>query len=351
MKNEVIILEENENNNIREDFYCDIQQLIENARKRVKSYANSTLLFVYWNIGKMIIEEQGGEDRAKYGNKIIEALSKKLTKDYGEGFNQRTLRRMRQFYLTFKIWSTVRTELTWTHYRLLLPIKEDHIRNYYIEETIKCCWTARQLERQINTFAYSRSLQNMNLVDNIGDNIDFKKNNTSNIIKDPYVLEFLGLDNNLKYIEKDLEEALINHLQNFLLELGKGFTFVARQKRILLECENYYVDLVFYNIYLRCYVVVELKTEKLSYEALGQIDMYRNYYDQEIKSKDDNPTIGLLLVTETNSSVAKYSSIYKDNKIFVSKYMTYLPTEDELIKVINEEKNIIEEYKLLKNKS
>ena len=343
-KNKLI---QKDNNYIREDIYLEIRSLINDARKRVRNYANATLLFVYWTIGKMIVEEQGGEERAKYGDKVIKELSERLTKDFGEGYKERNLHYMRSFYLSFPILHTVCAKLTWSHYRLLISIKEKHIRDYYIEETISGNWSVRQLERQINTCAYSRSLNNMipsNIVENDDNKIKIDNYEPKKAIKDPYVLEFLGLDN-INYKEKDLEEALITHLQKFLLELGRGFTFVARQKRISYDSEDYYIDLVFYNIYLRCYVVIDLKTEKLSYEALGQIDMYRNYYDVEVKSKDDNPTIGLLLVTEQDTLVAKYSSIYKDNNIFVSKYMTYLPSEEELSRVINEERKLIEEYK------
>ena len=233
-----------------------------------------------------------------------------------------------------------------------MRIKEKHIRDYYIEECIKSNWSTRELERQINTCAYSRSLKNLssnNVIDN-DDTNKIERYDPISVIKSPYMLEFLGLDSNLSYKEKDLEEALISHLQKFLLELGRGFTFVARQKRISYDNENYYIDLVFYNIILRCYVVIDLKMEKLTHEALGQIDLYRNYYDLEVKGKEDNPTIGLLLVTEQDTLVAKYSSIYKDDNIFVSKYMTYLPSIEELERVINEEKRLIEEYKISKSK-
>ena len=347
-KNKIIKIEHDEKL-ISDDFYAGIKSLINESRKRVINYANYTLLFVYWNLGKMIVEEQGGEERAKYGDRIIEELSKRMTADFGEGYDSRKLRRIRQFYLMFTNWVSVRPELSWTHYIKIFTIQEQHIRDYYIEEAIKGNWSVRQLERQINTCAYSRSLNNMlsiNEVTNI-DNIEkLESYEPKKAIKDPYVLEFLGLDTS-NYVEKDLEKALITHLQKFLLELGRGFTFVARQKRISYDSKDYFIDLVFYNIYLRCYVVIDLKTEKLSYEALGQIDLYRNYYDLEVKSKDDNPTIGLLLVTEQDTLVAKYSSVYKDDNIFVSKYMTYLPSIKELEKVINEEKRLIEEYKLL----
>lgn len=348
-KEEII---DKDNNYVREELYLEIRSLINDARKRVRNYANATLLFVYWNIGKMIVEEQGGEERAKYGDNLIKELSMRLTNEFGEGFDKRNLRKIRQFYLMFKMWASVRPELSWTHYRTLIMIKEQHIRKYYIEEAVKGNWSVRQLERQINTCAYSRSLNNMipsNFIENDNDKLKIDNYEPKKAIKDPYVLEFLGLDTS-NYKEKDLEEALITHLQKFLLELGRGFTFVARQKRISYDNEHYYIDLVFYNIILRCYVVIDLKMEKLTHEALGQIDLYRNYYDLEVKSKDDNPTIGLLLVTDQDTLVAKYSSIYKDDNIFVSKYMTYLPSEEELERVINEERRLIEEYKLIKSK-
>ena len=347
VKNKIIKIE-NEENIISDDFYLEIKLLINEARRRVVNYVNSTILFVYWSIGKMIVEKQGGEERAKYGEKVIKELSERLTNDFGEMYDERRIREMRQFYLTFKIWHSLSAELTWTHYRLVMRIKEKHIRDYYIEECIKSNWSTRELERQINTCAYSRSLKNLSsnsVIDN-DDTNKIERYDPISVIKSPYMLEFLGLDSNLSYKEKDLEEALISHLQKFLLELGRGFTFVARQKRISYDNENYYIDLVFYNINLRCYVVIDLKMEKLTHEALGQIDLYRNYYDLEVKRKEDNPTIGLLLVTEQDTLVAKYSSIYKDDNIFVSKYMTYLPSIEELERVINEEKRLIEEYKI-----
>ena len=333
------------------NFYENIKKLIDESRKHVVTYVNTTMLFTYWNIGKMIVEEQGGSSKAKYGNKLIAELSKQMTFDFGKGFDERNLRKIRQFYLMYPIWDSVRPELTWTHYRTLLRVEEEHIRNFYMEEAIKGKWSVRQLERQISTCSYSRVISNKTKVEKIV-NVDeltaTPKYEPSTVIKDPYMLEFLGLDNSVKYLEKELEEALINHLQKFLLELGRGFCFVSRQKRITFDNEHYFIDLVFYNSILKCYVVIDLKTEKLSHEALGQIDLYRNYYDQEIKMPDDNPTIGLLLVTEHDTLVAKYSSIYKDQNIFVSKYMTYMPTEEELKRVISEEKRLIEEYKISK---
>lgn len=330
-------------------FYESIKKLINESRKHIVTYVNTTMLFTYWNIGKMIVEEQGGSRKAKYGNNLICELSKKLTFDFGKGFDERNLRKVRQFYLMYPIWDSVRPELTWTHYRTLIKIKEQNIRKFYMEEAIKGNWSVRQLERQIATCFYSRVITNNGLLqkkENVYETTELTKYEPSMVIKDPYMLEFLGLDNNVTILEKELEDALINHLQNFLLELGRGFCFVARQKRITFDNEHYFVDLVFYNSILKCYVVIDLKTEKLSHEALGQIDLYRNFFDQEIKSIDDNPTIGLLLITKQDTMVAKYSSIYKDKNIFVSKYMTCMPTEEELQIIINEERRIIEEYKI-----
>lgn len=331
------------------EFYENIKKIINESRKHVVAYVNTTMLFTYWTIGKMIFEEQGGSIKAKYGDKLIAELSKQMTLDFGKGFDERNLRKIRQFYLTFPIWDSVRPELTWTHYRTLMRVEEKHIRNFYMEEAIKGNWSVRQLERQIATCSYSRVIANnsdVNKINNINEIAVLAKYEPNTVIKDPYMLEFLGLDNNVNYLEKELEAALINHLQKFLLELGRGFCFVAKQKRISFDNEHYFIDLVFYNSILKCYVVIDLKTDKLSHEALGQIDLYRNYYDQEVKQPNDNPTIGLLLVTEQDTLVAKYSSIYKDQNIFVSKYMTYMPTEEELMRVINEEKRLIEDYKI-----
>ena len=336
---------------INVNFYENIKHLINESRKHVVTYVNTTMLFTYWSIGKMIVEEQGGDNKAKYGDKLIAELSKQMTYDFGKGFDERNLRYMRQFYLSFPNWNTVCSELSWSHYRTLMKIEEQHIRDFYMEEAIKSNWSVRQLERQIATCSYSRVIANKKEVSQINDvneNTAILKYEPNTVIKDPYMLEFLGLDNNVTYLEKELEDALINHLQKFLLELGRGFCFVSRQKRITYDNEHYFVDLVFYNSILKCYVVIDLKTGKLSHEALGQIDLYRNYYDQEVKMLDDNPTIGLLLVTEQDTLVAKYSSIYKDQNIFVSKYMTCMPTEEELKRVINEEKRLIEEYKISK---
>ncbi len=335
---------------VSKECYDDIKKIINESRNNVRNYVNTTILIAYWNIGKKIVEFQGGKDKSKYGDRILIDLSKQLTYDFGKGYDTSNLRRMRQFYLLFPICASVRHELSWTHYKLIITIENPKIREFYMEEAIKGNWSVRQLERQISSCTYSRVLkhkQEVEIIEGIDEEKQSVKYDPNTVIKDPYMLEFLGLDNNTKYLEKDLEKALIDHLQKFLLELGRGFCFVERQKRISFDDENYFIDLVFYNSILKCYVVIDLKTGKLGYENLAQIDMYRNYFDMEIKAKDDNPTIGLLLVTNQSKAVAKYSSIYKDDNIFVSKYMTCMPSEKELEKIIDEERKIIEEYKVL----
>lgn len=328
------------------EVYIRIKKIIMESRNQVAKYINTSMLFVYWNIGKMIFDEQNGYSKAKYGEGVIRELSKQLTLDFGKGFDESNLRKMRKFYSMYQNWDTVSLELSWTHYRILVRINDNRIRNFYMDEAIKGNWSVRQLERQIDTCAYSRVIAHNQKVEIIDVDESPLPYDTNSIIKDPYILEFMGLDGNTNYIERELEDALVNHLQKFLLELGRGFCFVARQKRISYDNEHYFVDLVFYNSILKCYFVIDLKVGKATHEALGQIDLYRNYFDEEIKSDDDNPTIGLLLVTKQDKLVAKYSSIYKDQNIFVSKYMPYMPTEDELKRVINEEKRIIEEYKM-----
>ena len=335
---------------VSKEFYDDIKKIINESRNNVRAYVNTTILFAYWNIGKKIVEFQGGEEKAKYGDKVISELSKQMTHDFGKGYDVSNLRHMRKFYLMFQIWDTVCRELNWSHYRLLIRIENFKIREFYMKEAIKGNWSVRQLERQISSCTYSRVLkhkQEVEIIEGIDEESQSVTYDPNTVIKDPYMLEFLGLDSNSKYLEKDLEKALIDHLQKFLLELGRGFCFVERQKRISFDDEHYFIDLVFYNSILKCYVVIDLKTGKLGYDHLAQIDMYRNYYDMEIKAVDDNPTIGLVLVTEQSKSVAKYSSIYKDQNIFISKYMTCMPSEEELAKVVEEERKLIEEYKEL----
>ena len=318
----------------KDDFYRSIKDILQTARNTAYKQVNFIMVEAYWNIGKQIVqEEQKGEDRAKYGTYLIKELSLKLTTDFGKGFSQQNIRNMRQFFIIFPIRSTLYSELSWSHYKLIMRLENKNARDYYIDEAIQSNWSVRALERQIGTHYYERILasKEKTLVKNEAEeNTKNLKLNPKDIIKDPYVLEFLDLKDNISFRENELESALIEKIQSFLLELGRGFAFVARQKRIKTELSDFYIDLVFYNYILKCFVVIDLKRGKLTHQDIGQIDMYVKMYDDLEKSKDDNPTIGIILCTDKDNTVVKYSSINENENLFVSKYQLYLPTEEEL---------------------
>jgi predicted nuclease of restriction endonuclease-like (RecB) superfamily len=295
---------------------------------------------MYWNIGKRIFEEeQQGKERADYGKYIIRNLSKRLTPEYGSGFSVRQLEQSRQFYRIYPIANTVRSQLNWSQYRRLIQIADPDKREYYELESVNNAWTARETERQINSMLYERLLMSNDKESVLA--VARKQRipeSPTEVIKDPMVLEFLGLHREASYYEKDLEGAIITHLTEFLLEMGKGFSFVARQKRLLLEDDEFFADLVFYNRLLRCHVVIELKTSELTHQDLGQLQMYVNYYDRNVKLPDENPTIGILLCTEKNDTVVKMT-LPEDNKtILASEYQLYLPTTEQLVNEVNEVK-------------
>ena len=319
------------------NFYAEIKHLIEEARKQVVRSVNSAMVFTYWEIGKRIVEEeQKGENRAEYGAYLLKHLSEELTHEFGKGFIERNLRFMRQFYFSFPIRNTLRSELSWTHYRLLLRVEKEEIRNYYLTESIESGWSARQLERQINSFYYERILasQNKEIVSQ-----EAKKNNdiptAGQLLKNPYVLEFLDLKENKDYLEADLETSLLNKLQDFLLELGKGFSFVARQQRITTDAgKHYYIDLVFYNYLLKCFVLIDLKTGILTPQEVGQMDLYVRLYEKQKRNDTDNPTIGIILCAETDKTVVEFSVLAENKQLFASQYQLYMPTEEELNKLL-----------------
>lgn len=320
--------------NIRKMFVEEIRALILNAQKQAIRSVDFHRVQLYWGIGKRIVEEeQGGEDRATYGAYLIQKLSDELQVQFGSGYSIRQLETFRQFYRSFPIAHTLRAQLNWTQYKRLIRIKNEDKREYYILETIKNNWTARQMERQINSQLYERLLLSNDKEAVLAIARKEKLAEAPHeIIKDPIVLEFLGLKQQANYYEKDLEQAIITQLQAFLLELGNGFSFVSRQKRIHLEGDEFFVDLVFYNRLLRCFVLLEIKTHKLSHQDLGQLQMYVNYFDRIEKLEDENPTIGILLCASKNDSLVKFS-LPKDNQhILASKYQLYLPTEAELLK-------------------
>ena len=328
---------------MNKEFYNDIKEILEQARKRIYRNIQSEMVLAYWQIGKMIVEKQGGSPRADYGEGLISELSIQMTKDYGKGFDATNLRKMRQFYMLFPKRATVWRELSWSHYKLLIRIEDDNTRNFYIKESIDGNWSVRQLEREINTFSYQRYLAshgNHNVVEDTA-----KKElpvDPKDIIKDPYVLEFVGLKADASFYEKDLESALIAHLNEFLLELGNGFSFVARQKRFDMDGRNFYVDLVLYNYKLKCFVLIDLKRGDLTHQDIGQMQMYVNYYTRELMEPGDNPPIGIILCSSKSDTLVRYTLPLDNNQIYASKYMLYLPKEEDLRKEINQQREILE---------
>lgn len=329
-----------------EIFYSNIKQILESARNRVYHAANFAMVEAYWEIGKQIVDEQGGADRAEYGAGLIKELSAQLTADFGKGFTMTNLKYMRLFYLAFPNRHTLCDQLSWSHYRLLLSVENEPARQFYINETVKNNYSVRQLKRQINSFFYERLLSSH---DKTGVSKEIQKLEPSkhpeDIIRDPYVLEFLGLHPNDDFYESDLENALITHLQKFLLELGRGFSFVARQKHINLDGRHFYIDLVMYNYILKCFVLIDLKTGDLTHQDLGQMQMYVHYYERELMNDGDNPPIGIVLCADKSESIVKYTLPESEKNIFASKYMLYLPTEEELKQELQQEYSALDDAK------
>ncbi|MGG5209899.1 PDDEXK nuclease domain-containing protein [Chryseobacterium sp. MIQD13] len=312
-----------------DSLFQSVKEIIRQSREKVFRIANSTLLLTYWQIGKLIVEdEQKGKERAEYGKQTLKNLSKKLSLEFGKGFDESNLRNMRSFYRSFPICDAVRHELSWTHYRLIIRLDHCNKMNYYINEAIQNNWNYRDLKRQINSLAYERVLEH-------------KKSPVENIhsvLKDPYIFEFLGLTPDEKISEKEIETAIIDHIQKFLLEFGKGFAFVARQQHISTDTSDFYIDLVFYNYILKCFVIIDLKTGELSHQDIGQIDMYVRIYDDMKRGEGDNPTIGILLCSEKDETIVKYSVLNDKNNLFASKYLLYLPREEELKEIIDQDR-------------
>ena len=327
------------------NFYNEIKNILISARNTVYKTANFAMVEAYWNIGKRIIDEQGGKYTAEYGQCLLQELSKQMTKDFGKGFTVANLKNMRQFYLTFPNGYALRSELSWTHYRSLMRIENEKARNFYLEETVKSNWSTRQLDRQINSFFYERLLSSQNKEEVSKEITKLEKSKSpEDIIRDPYVLEFLGLEANTDFYESDLEQALISHLQKFLLELGRGFSFVARQKRFTFDGRHFRIDLVFYNYILKCFVLIDLKIGDLTHQDLGQMQMYVHYYEREMMNEGDNPPIGIVLCADKSDSIVKYTLPEDEKQIFASKYKLYLPSEEELLNELNKEYLTIESY-------
>lgn len=324
--------------------YENIRNTLIEAKNKAYSSVNFFMVEAYWNVGRYIAEAGEDDKRGKYGASLLKYISENLTKEFGTGFDESNLRRMRQFYLAFPIRDTLCHELSWSHYRQLMKIKNDDRKKFYLTECAENNWSVRQLERQMNSFYFERLLSSQDK-DSVRNEITTLEEAISpkDVIKDPYVLEFLDLKQNNNLYEKDLETALINNLQEFLLELGKGFSFIGRQKRITAEGEHFYVDLVFYNYMLKCFVLIDLKMGKLTHQDIGQMDFYVRYYEDRIKVDGDNPTIGIILSSERNDTIVKYSVLEDSKQLFASKYMLYIPTEEELKRELERERHLLEE--------
>ena len=332
---------------ISNNYINEIKKILKNARQKAYTAVNSAMVEAYWEIGRRIVEEeQNGKERAEYGKEILQNLSKELTEEFGKGYSYRTLREIRQFYLMFsdfEKWRTVSAKLTWSHFQKVLRVSSEKARIFYLTEAAENMWSVRTLDRNISTLYYDRivaSIDKKTVEDEMKEKT--KKLQAEEFIKNPVVLEFLDLPTNMSYTENELEKALTDDIQKFMMELGKGFAFVERQQHIRTENSDFYIDLVFYNYILKCFVIVELKTEKLTHQDIGQLDMYVRMYDDLKKQENDNPTIGLLLCTETDRTIIKYSVLNDNKNLFASKYINYLPSEKELINEIERQKTLFE---------
>ena len=328
---------------VSNNYINEIKKILKNARQKAYTAVNSAMVEAYWKIGRRIVEEeQNGKERAEYGKEILQNLSKELTEEFGKGYSYRTLREIRQFYLIFsdfEKWRTVSAKLTWSHFQKVLKVSDEKARIFYLTEAAENMWSVRTLDRNISTLYYNRIIASIDkkIVENeMKDKT--KKLQAKEFIKNPVVLEFLDLPTSMSYTENELEKALIDDIQKFMMELGKGFAFVERQQHIRTENSDFYIDLVFYNYILKCFIIVELKTEKLTHQDIGQLDMYVRMYDDLKKQENDNPTIGLLLCTETDGTIIKYSVLNDNKNLFASKYVNYLPSEEELINEIERQK-------------
>lgn len=371
-----------ENQELNQTFYNRIVEILVQAKSYAQRAVNFAAVLANWHTGRLIVEEeQNGKTRADYGTFLIHRLSEKLTNDFGKGYDATNLKLFRKFYLEFPLWVPVnqkgdtvsnllpefhftqigdsschqlqntanntqtsyklRTDLSWSHYRLLMRVENPAARQFYINEAADQVWNVEQLKRQINSFYYERitASADKQAVKNEA-NQNLKQLETKNdFFKDPNILEFLGLNPEIKHLEADLEQAIINHLQNFLLELGKGFAFVARQQHIRTETKDFYIDLVFYNYILKCFVLIELKTGELTHQDIGQLDMYVRMYDELKRNETDNPTIGILLCADKDETIVKYSVLQDNQQLLAKRYMLYLPTETELKKLISKDLN------------
>ncbi len=332
-----------------EHLHQNIRELLLIAKAQVRQTVNTAMVQTYWQVGRLIVEgEQGGEKRAAYGKQVLPELAKRLTEEFGSGFSAPSLWNYRQFYLQFPILSSLRRELTWTHYKALLRIETPTARDWYAAEAAQQGWSVRALDRQIATLFYERLLgtqdqHKASVQAEAAANIAQQTApDPRDFIRDPYVLEFLGAQPSAGLYEQDLEQGLLNQLQKFLMELGKGFAFVARQKHLRVEGEDCFIDLVFYNYLLKCFVLVDLKVGKLAHQDVGQMDMYVRVFDAQYRNESDNPTLGLILCSERNAAVAKYSLLADKPQLFASKYQAFIPSEAELQTELERDRALLE---------
>ncbi|MBP5420440.1 MAG: DUF1016 family protein [Bacteroidales bacterium] len=322
-------------------FINDIKKIVDEGRRAAYCSVNAIMIETYWRIGQRIVEqEQKGSARAEYGAQLIELLSAELTRTYGNGFSSRYLRAFRQFYIVFpdiEIWKSRVPNLTWTHIFRTLRVNDETAIRWYLESSAKEMWSVRTLDRNISTQYFERHFKQPQLL------TDNSKSEKPELLKSPIIAEFLGFKQDETYSESELENAIINHLQEFIMEMGRGFAFVARQQLIRTAAQDYYIDLVFYNIILKCYVLIDLKIGKIKHQDVGQMDMYVRMFDEIKHDEGNNPTIGILLCSETDEDIAKYSILNGSEQLFASKYKLYLPTEEELRREIEQQKEL---YKL-----
>ena len=330
-----------------QNIISDIRRLVSEGRTAAYQSVSKTMIRLYWEIGKRIVEqEQAGANRAEYGKKMIHVLAEELTGDFGSSFSERNLRSYRQFYQLFpdaEIWNACVPNLNWTHFRSLLRVEDEDARLWYLKEASKEGWSSRTLDRNIGTQYYYRLLQTPKkevVIAEMKEKAKSAEADSFGLIKNPVIAEFLGFKNEDTFLEGDLENAIISHIRDFLMELGRGFAFVARQQHIITDTQDYYIDLVFYNIELKCYVLIDLKMGTVTHQDVGQIDMYVRMYDELKRKEGDNPTIGILLCSETSEDIAKYSVLHDNNNLFMSKYLTYLPTKEQLKREIEHQKEV-----------
>jgi len=328
-----------------EKTYIAIRKSVIAAQNNIQTAVNSAMVSAYWQIGEQIYLACGQNERAEYGRQLLQYISGRMTEEFGKGFDVSNLRNMRRFYMCFPKQDALRPELSWTQYRSLMKIDNEDVRNFYMDEAVKSGWSSRQLDRQIHTMYYQRILASKDK-ESVEEEIQRvePKPEYEQIIKDPYVLEFLDLPANEHYYETDLEQALINHLQRFLLELGRGYSFVARQKHINFDGRHFYIDLVFYNYIAKCFVLIDLKIGDLTHQDIGQMQMYVNYYTRELMNEGDNPPIGILLCADKSDTLVKYTLPEDNEQIFAAKYLPYMPTKEELKRELN-----LDEYKKLQD--